>query len=88
MTFAERVSRFTAPSFGADGMGGMTLHDPLAVGVAADPSLTTWEPARLEVGGDGRTRRVAGAPNVRIARTVDAQRFRRTFLESLCRASS
>src|SRR5687767_925773 len=72
---AERVRRFTAPSFGADGTRGMTLHDPLAVGVAADPSLSTWEPARLEVGGDGQTRRVAGAPNVRIARTVDAQRF-------------
>lgn len=85
---AERVRRFTAPSFGADGTRGMTLHDPLAVGVAADPSLSTWEPARLEVGGDGQTRRVAGAPNVRIARTIDAQRFRHAFLESLCRASS
>jgi pyrimidine-specific ribonucleoside hydrolase len=86
--FAGRVRRFTARSFGADGMRGMPLHDPLAVGVAADPSLTTWEPVRLDVGADGETRRVAGAPNVRIARRVDALRFLHTFLHSLCRASS
>jgi inosine-uridine nucleoside N-ribohydrolase len=86
--FAERVRRFTARSFGADGTLGMPLHDPLAVGVAADPSLTTWETTRLEVGGEGQTRRVAGTPNVRIAHTVDAPRFLRTFLEALCRASS
>jgi len=86
--FAERVRRFTARSFGADGSRGMALHDPLAVGVAADPALTTWERARLEVGGEGQTRRVAGAPNVRIAHTVDAPGFLRTFLEALCRVSS
>jgi inosine-uridine nucleoside N-ribohydrolase len=85
---AERVRRFTAPSFGADGTRGLTLHDPLAVGVAADPSLTTWESVRLEIGGAGQTRRVAGTPNARIARTLDARRFLPTFLESLCRASS
>jgi purine nucleosidase len=85
---AERVRRFTAPSFGADGTRGLTLHDPLAVAVAADPSLATWEAVRLEIGGEGQTRRTAGAPNVRIARTVDRPRFLRTFLEALCRASS
>ena len=85
---AARVARFTEPSFGPDGTGRLTLHDPLAVGVAADPSLTTWEAARLEVGCEGQTRRVAGTPNVRIARTVDARRFLPTFLDSLCRASS
>ena len=85
---AERVRGFTAPSFGADGTRGLTLHDPLAVGVAADPSLTTWEAVRLEVGGEGQTRRAAGTPNARMARTVDARRFLRTFLEALCRASS
>lgn len=85
---AERVRRFTAPSFGADGTRGLTLHDPLAVGVAADPSLATWEAVRLEIGDDGQTRRVAGAPNARVARTVDTPRFLRTFLEALCRASS
>ena len=85
---AERVRRFTAYSFGVGGARGMALHDPLAVGVAADPSLTTWESARLAVGPDGQTRRAVGAPNVRIARTVDTPRFLRTFLDSLCRASS
>ncbi len=83
--FAERVVRFTARSFGTRGM---TLHDPLAVGVAVDPSLTTWEPVRLEVGPDGETRRLTGAPNVRIARRVDAPRFMQSFLAALCRASS
>ena len=85
---ADRVRRFTAPSFGADGARRLTLHDPLAVGAAADPSLITWESVRLEIGGDGQTRRTAGRPNARIARTVDARRFLPTFLESLCRASS
>jgi purine nucleosidase/pyrimidine-specific ribonucleoside hydrolase len=83
--YAERVRRFTARSIGTRGM---TLHDPLAVGVAADASLTTWEAVRLAVGADGETRRVAGAPNVRIARRVDTARFMPTFLAALCRASS
>jgi purine nucleosidase/pyrimidine-specific ribonucleoside hydrolase len=90
--FAERVRRFTAHSFGAGagrGAGrGMLLHDPLAVGVAVDPSLTTWEAVRLDIGADGETRRVAGAPNVRVARRVDAPRFMQSFLQALCRASS
>jgi inosine-uridine nucleoside N-ribohydrolase len=85
---AERVRRFTAHSFGVGVTRAMALHDPLAVGVAADPSLTTWETTRLEVGGDGQTRRVAGTPNVRIAQTVDTPRFLHTFLRALCRASS
>jgi inosine-uridine nucleoside N-ribohydrolase len=83
---AERVRRFTARSFAVDGPRGLTLHDPLAVGLAADASLAGWERARLTVDPDGRTRRVEGPPNVRIARTVDAPRFRRAFLEALCRA--
>lgn len=85
---AERVRRFTARSFRVDDARGMTLHDPLAVGLGADPSLATWEAARVEVGPEGQTRRADGSPNVRIARTVDARRFQRVFLEALCRASS
>lgn len=85
---AERVRRFTARAFRADGARGMTLHDPLAVGLAADPSLATWEATPLEIGPDGQTRRAAGAPSIRIARRVDAPRFRRVFLDALCRASS
>jgi inosine-uridine nucleoside N-ribohydrolase len=85
---AERVRRMTARSLRADGERGMTLHDPLAVGLAVDPSLAGWETARVEVGRDGETRRAAGAPNVRIARTVDAPRFLRVLGEALCRACS
>ena len=85
---AERVRRFTAPSFGVDGTRGLTLHDPLAVGLAADASLGTWEPVRLEVGGGGETRRVAGTPNARIPGLIDRPRFLQTFLQSLCRTSS
>jgi pyrimidine-specific ribonucleoside hydrolase len=88
VAFGEWVRRFTARSFGADGRRGMPLHDPLAVGVAADPSLTTWEAVRLAIGADGETRRVPGAPNVRVARRVDTPRFLQTFLQSLCRVSS
>ena len=66
------------------GRRGMDLHDPLAVGVALDPSLVEWEPVRLTIGPDGQTRRAAGEPNVRIARVVDAPRFLRLFLERLC----
>jgi inosine-uridine nucleoside N-ribohydrolase len=89
--YAERILRFTERSFGVDrahGTRGMVLHDPLAVGLAADASLATWETARLEVGADGQTRRGHGAPNVRIARTIDARRFLRDFSSALCRVSS
>jgi inosine-uridine nucleoside N-ribohydrolase len=85
---AERVRRFTAGAFGADGAGGMTLHDPLAVGLAADSTLATWEPARLAIGPDGETRRVGGPPNVRVARVVETPRFLAAFGEALCRVSS
>ena len=88
---AERVARFTARGFRADaarGTPGMVLHDPLAVGVALDPSLVAWEPARLEIGPGGETRRADGLPNCRLARRVDAGRFLTHFLEHLCPASS
>jgi purine nucleosidase len=85
---AERVRGFTARSLRLDESHGMTLHDPLAVGLAADPSLARWETARVEIGPDGQTLRADGAPNVRIARTVDARRFLAAFLEALCHTSS
>jgi inosine-uridine nucleoside N-ribohydrolase len=86
---ASRIAAFTVRSFRVDatrGTRGMTLHDPLAVGVAVDPTLVTWEPARLAIGPDGETRRVAGASNCRVARQVDADRFLAMFLERLCPA--
>lgn len=88
---ADRVGRFTARGFRADaarGTPGMVLHDPLAVAVALDPTLAEWQWERLEIGPAGETRRVAGPPNCRVARRVDAARFLALFLERLCPASS
>jgi len=68
--------------------GYMHLHDPLAVGLAVDASLAQWQPARIAVGEGGQTRRVAGAPNCRVAYVVDAERFLALFFDRLCPASS
>jgi purine nucleosidase/pyrimidine-specific ribonucleoside hydrolase len=87
---AERVRGFTERAFRVDlaqGKRGLVLHDPLAVGVALDPTLVEWEPVRLAIGGDGETRRTAGEANCRFARVVDAPRFLQWFLERLCPAS-
>ncbi|HEY3187138.1 MAG TPA: nucleoside hydrolase, partial [Solirubrobacteraceae bacterium] len=68
---ADRVAAFTAWAFRADhasGGAGIALHDPLAVGVAIDPTLVEWERGCLAIGPDGETRRAAGAPNCRFAR--------------------
>jgi purine nucleosidase/pyrimidine-specific ribonucleoside hydrolase len=81
---ADRIAAFTARAFAADDPLGMALHDPLAVGVAIDPTLVEWASVRLAIGPDGETRRVAGAPNCRFARSVDAERFRTLFLSRLC----
>lgn len=88
---ADRIAAFTARGFhehGKDGIHGMTLHDPLAVGVAVDPMLVTWERVRLTVGADGETRSATGAPNCRVARRVDRDRFVGMFLERLCPRAS
>lgn len=88
---AARIAAFTERGFRVDterGTRGMILHDPLAVGVAVDPTLVTWESARLTIGPDGETVRARGVPNCRIARVVDTRRFLDTFLERLCPASS
>ena len=84
---ADRIAAFTAHGFTeqrADGAFGLTLHDPLAVGVAVDPTLVTWERLRLTVGADGETRSATGAPNCRVATRVDRGRFVGMFLERLC----
>ena len=88
--FADRVRRIVEYALRIDlahGKRGMDLHDPLAVGVALDPTLVEWEPVRLAIGPDGQTRRAAGEPNCRFARVVDSPRFLRMFLERLCPAS-
>jgi inosine-uridine nucleoside N-ribohydrolase len=87
---ADRVQRFTEYALRMDetrGRRGMELHDPLAVGVALDPTLVEWEAVRLAIGRDGETRRVAGEPNARFARVVDAPRFLKMFQERLWPAS-
>ena len=81
---ADRIAAFTARTLVAADPVGMALHDPLAVGVAIDPTLVEWESVRLAIGSDGQTQRVPGAPNCRFARTVDAERFRTLFLSRLC----
>ena len=87
---AARIAAFTRRGFGpwaGPGTSVMVLHDPLAVAVALDPTLVDWEPAHIEVGHDGETRRGAGVPNCRVARTVDVPRFLAMFLDRLCPAS-
>lgn len=65
----------------------MHLHDPLAVGLTVDPSLAQWESVRIVVGEDGQTRRAAGAPNCRVARIIQAERFLGLFFDRLCPVS-
>ena len=81
---ADRIAAFTARAFAVDEARGIALHDPLAVGVAIDPTLVEWEPVRIVMGPDGETRRVPGAPNCRFARTVDSRRFLAMFLSRFC----
>ncbi len=99
---ARFVEDFTAHGFDFEtqrGDGGMALHDPLAVGVAVDPSLVTLDPLHVAVECEGRlTRgmtvadrrphRPGPAPTCRVALEVDAPRFLRLFLERVCRASA
>ena len=84
---ATRIQGFSERGFRiahGDGEQGMALHDPLAVGLAVDPSLGKWEAVRLAIGPDGETMRQSGAPNCRIAKGVESARFIRLFLDRLC----
>jgi purine nucleosidase/pyrimidine-specific ribonucleoside hydrolase len=80
--------------------GGIVLHDPLAIGVALDPSLVGFEALSVEIECEGRlTRGLSLADrrhvpahrkrpaNCRVAMRVDAPRFLQMFLERLCPAS-
>lgn len=76
-------------------LGGCGLHDPLAVGIAVDPSLATHLPLALKVDTEGATRgrtigdetRLAEAtPGTRAAVQVDAQRFLSEFMTRVGRA--
>jgi inosine-uridine nucleoside N-ribohydrolase len=83
------------------GDAGVVMHDPLAVGVALDPSLVQalTLPVAVETAGTltrGMTvvdRRPAaasggGRSGCRVALAVDAERFLRLFEERVCRASA
>jgi inosine-uridine nucleoside N-ribohydrolase len=84
---ASRIQGFSERGFRiahSDGEQGMALHDPLAVGLALDPSLGKWEAVRLAIGPNGETMRTSGPPNCRVARSVESDRFIRLFLDRLC----
>jgi inosine-uridine nucleoside N-ribohydrolase len=104
----DRIARFILDftlhgfAFGAaqEG-GGIVLHDPLAMAVALDPSLVTFEPMSVEVECEGKlTRGLSLAdrralpshrkrvPSCRVAMDVDADAVLRLFLERLCPASA
>jgi len=88
-------------AFGADREGGgIVLHDPLAMAVALDPSLVTFEALSVEVECEGKlTRGLSVAdrrdlpshrkrgPTCHVAVDVDAPRVLSLVLERLCPAS-
>jgi len=99
---AQFVADFTVHGFASEsgGLGGLVMHDPLAMGVALDPSLVGFEPHHVVVECQGQTtrgmsvadRRPASGrrplrPNCRVAMSVDAARFIDTFLDRVCPAS-
>lgn len=73
-------------------LGGCGLHDPLAVGVAIDPTLVTLLPINLKVDVEGETRgRTIGdeerlneaEKTSRAAVAVDVERFLREFMQRI-----
>ena len=65
---------------------GFFLHDPLAMAVALDDSLVTTDSCSVDVVTDGEERGktvVSSGGNVRVAKTVDAERFVRAFCEAV-----
>jgi purine nucleosidase/pyrimidine-specific ribonucleoside hydrolase len=104
----HRIARFVLDftrhgfAFGTEGDGGgIVLHDPLAMAVALDPSLVTFEPLSVEVECEGKLTRGLSladrreipshrkrAPACRVAVDVDAARVLHLVLERLCPASA
>lgn len=77
-------------------LGGCGLHDPLAVGVAVDPSLVTLLPINLKVNTEGELRGRVIADETRlndpvktakVAVQVDTERFLKEFMERITRAA-
>ncbi len=78
----------------------MPLHDPLAVGVAIDPSMVTTTPLHVDVETQGDITRgmtladlrplrdgLKPPSNLQVALEVDAERFLAFFKERLCQRS-
>lgn len=57
------------------------VHDPLAVLVAADPTLVRCEAEHIEIDERGRCVKTPGRPNVAVAVDVDADRVRQRLVE-------
>ncbi|MFI5327600.1 MAG: nucleoside hydrolase, partial [Candidatus Rokuibacteriota bacterium] len=105
---SDRVARFILDftlhgfAFGAEREGGgIVLHDPLAMAVALDPSLVTFESLHVEVECEGRLTRGLSladrreipshrkrASTCRVAVDVDAERVLEMVLERLCPVSA
>jgi purine nucleosidase len=76
-------------------MGGLALHDPLAIGVAIEPGIITTERMNLSIETDGNVGIGAtivdnrpwskAEPNANIAIDVDSFRFKEWFLTTLNR---
>jgi len=80
------------------GEEGITLHDPLAVGAALDPTLVSPVPLAVAVETEGaltlgmsvadrRPRARRAAPTCEVALGVDRDRFLALFTERVCRGS-
>lgn len=83
---ARLIYRICCRSFEDRGVPAFYLHDPLAVAVAADPSLVQTEVATVNVATDDEQRgRTVTSPGggVRIGRAVDEERFDRWFRGAL-----
>ncbi|MGH7400758.1 MAG: nucleoside hydrolase [Candidatus Rokuibacteriota bacterium] len=105
---SDRVARFILDftlhgfAFGDEREGGgIVLHDPLAMAVALDPTLVTFEALCVEVECEGKlTRGLSLAdrreipshrkrtPTCRVAMDVDAERVLGVVLERLCPVSA
>jgi purine nucleosidase len=90
-TLIREVTRYPFEQMGLDGLA---LHDPLAVGVALEPSLvktrsgavlveTRGEYTRGQTVFDLRRRAPAGPSNTRVCVDVEAERFRQQFFDTL-----
>lgn len=84
-----------------EGAAGVILHDPLAVGVAIEPSLIKTRGLHVQVETEGHVTEGMTAADLRpipaerkkpanlhVAFEVDAERFMSLFLERICRRSS